>query len=124
MSLDPALRARIESVLSANPVVLFLKGTPEAPQCGFSAKTAAAMDATGATYAHVNVLADPDIRDGRSALRFACRSGNMLLTRGDSPCQRCVMLLIGRNRGVRQRLVTWSRDDIGGDLRDSSGSDW
>ena len=42
MSLDPALRARIESVLSANPVVLFLKGTPEAPQCGFSAKTAAA----------------------------------------------------------------------------------
>ena len=64
MSLDPALRARIESVLSANPVVLFLKGTPEAPQCGFSAKTAAAMDATGATYAHVNVLADPDIRDG------------------------------------------------------------
>ena len=64
MSLDPALRARIESVLSANPVVLFLKGTPEAPQCGFSAKTAAALDATGATYAHVNVLADPEIRDG------------------------------------------------------------
>ncbi|MDE2406928.1 MAG: Grx4 family monothiol glutaredoxin [Xanthomonadaceae bacterium] len=64
MSLDPALRARIESVLSANPVVLFLKGTPDAPQCGFSAKTAAAMDATGADYAHVNVLADPEIRDG------------------------------------------------------------
>jgi monothiol glutaredoxin len=64
MSLDPALRARIESVLSANPVVLFLKGTPEAPQCGFSAKTAAALDATGASYAHVNVLADPEIRDG------------------------------------------------------------
>ena len=64
MSLDHALRARIESVLSANPVVLFLKGTPEAPQCGFSAKTAAALDATGASYAHVNVLADPEIRDG------------------------------------------------------------
>ena len=64
MSLDPTLRARIESVLSANPVVLFLKGTPEAPQCGFSAKTAAALDATGASYAHVNVLADPEIRDG------------------------------------------------------------
>ena len=64
MSLDPALRARIESVLSANPVVLFLKGTPDAPQCGFSAKTAAAMDATGAAYAHVNVLADAEIREG------------------------------------------------------------
>ncbi len=64
MSLDPALRARIESILTANPVVLFLKGTPEAPQCGFSAKTAAALDATGADYAHVNVLADPEIREG------------------------------------------------------------
>jgi len=67
MSLDPALRARIESILSANPVVLFLKGSPEAPQCGFSAKTAAAMDATGADYAHVNVLADPEIREGIKA---------------------------------------------------------
>lgn len=64
MSLDPALRARIDSVLAANPVVLFLKGTPDAPQCGFSAKTAAAMDATGADYAHVNVLADAEIREG------------------------------------------------------------
>jgi len=64
MSLDPALRARIETVLSANPVVLFLKGTPSAPQCGFSARAVAALDATGATYAHVNVLADPEIREG------------------------------------------------------------
>ncbi len=64
MSLDPALRARIESVLAANPIVLFLKGTPDAPQCGFSAKTVAALDATGASYAHVNVLADPEIREG------------------------------------------------------------
>lgn len=64
MSLDPALRSRIETLLAANPVVLFLKGTPDAPQCGFSAKTAAAMDSTGASYAHVNVLADPEIREG------------------------------------------------------------
>ena len=64
MSLDPALRARIETVLSANPVVLFLKGTPNAPQCGFSARAVAALDAAGATYAHVNVLADPEIREG------------------------------------------------------------
>ena len=67
MSLDPALRARIDALLAANPVVLFLKGTPDAPQCGFSAKTAAAMDATGADYAHVNVLADPEIREGIKA---------------------------------------------------------
>jgi len=64
MSLDPALRARIDALLAANPVVLFLKGTPDAPQCGFSAKAVGALDAAGATYAHVNVLADADIREG------------------------------------------------------------
>ena len=64
MSLDPALRARIDDLLAANPVVLFLKGTPDAPQCGFSAKAVGALDAAGATYAHVNVLADADIREG------------------------------------------------------------
>lgn len=64
MSLDPALRARIDALLAANPVVLFMKGSPDAPQCGFSAKAVGALDATGATYAHVNVLADPEIREG------------------------------------------------------------
>ena len=67
MSLDPALRARIESLLAANPVVLFMKGEPRAPQCGFSSKAVAALDATGATYAHVDVLADPEIREGIKA---------------------------------------------------------
>ncbi|GAB1408627.1 Grx4 family monothiol glutaredoxin [Thermomonas brevis] len=67
MSLDPALRARIDTLLAANPVVLFLKGTPDAPQCGFSAKAVAALDSAGAQYAHVNVLADPAIREGIKA---------------------------------------------------------
>ena len=67
MSLDPALRARIESLLAANPVVLFMKGSPDAPQCGFSAKAVAALAATGADYAHVDVLADPEIREGIKA---------------------------------------------------------
>jgi len=67
MSLDPALRARIESLLATNPVVLFMKGEPRAPQCGFSAKAVGALDATGARYAHVDVLADPEIREGIKA---------------------------------------------------------
>lgn len=67
MSLDPALRARIESLLAANPVVLFMKGSPRAPQCGFSAKAVAALEATGARYAHIDVLADPEIREGIKA---------------------------------------------------------
>ena len=67
MSLDPALRARIDALLAANPVVLFMKGSPDAPQCGFSAKAVGALDAAGATYAHVDVLADPEIREGIKA---------------------------------------------------------
>ncbi|MGY0799946.1 Grx4 family monothiol glutaredoxin [Lysobacter sp. A286] len=64
MSLDPALRSRIEQLLSTNNVVLFMKGEPNAPQCGFSAKAVGALGATGVAYQHVDVLSDPDIREG------------------------------------------------------------
>ncbi len=67
MSLDPALRARIDSLLAANPVVLFMKGNPRAPACGFSSKAVGALDAAGAAYAHVDVLQDPEIREGIKA---------------------------------------------------------
>ena len=64
MSLDPALRSRIESLLQSNRVVLFMKGEPRAPQCGFSAKAVGALSSLDIDYAHVDVLADPEIRDG------------------------------------------------------------
>lgn len=64
MSLDLALRSRIESLLQSNRVVLFMKGDPGAPQCGFSAKAVAALSSLDVDYAHVNVLADPEIREG------------------------------------------------------------
>jgi monothiol glutaredoxin len=67
MSLDPALRARIESLLAAHPVVLFMKGNPDAPACGFSAKAVGALAAAGAPYAHVAGLSDPEIREGIKA---------------------------------------------------------
>ncbi len=67
MSLDPALRTRIETLLAANPVVLFMKGEPRAPQCGFSAKAISALDATGVPYMHVDVLSDSEIREGIKA---------------------------------------------------------
>ena len=68
MSLDPALRARIDALLAANQVVLFMKGEPRAPQCGFSAKAAGALAAIGLDdYAHVDVLSDPEIREGIKA---------------------------------------------------------
>jgi monothiol glutaredoxin len=67
MSLDPALRSRIESLLQANRVVLFMKGQPGMPQCGFSAKAIGVLEDLGVDYAHVNVLADQDIREGIKA---------------------------------------------------------
>ena len=67
MSLDPALHARIQSLLDTNRVVLFMKGAPGAPQCGFSAKAIRALGDVGVEYAHVDVLADPEIREGIKA---------------------------------------------------------
>ena len=64
MSLDPALRERIESILKANRVVLFMKGQPTMPQCGFSAKSVGTLMDLGVEFAHVNVLADNEIREG------------------------------------------------------------
>ena len=67
MSLDPALRSRIDSILNANRVVLFMKGQPSMPQCGFSAKAVGALQDLGVEFAHVNVLADQEIREGIKA---------------------------------------------------------
>lgn len=67
MSLDPAVRARIDALLQANRVVLFMKGVPGAPQCGFSAKATGILDGLGVTYQGVNVLADGEIREGIKA---------------------------------------------------------
>jgi monothiol glutaredoxin len=67
MSLDSALRSRIESILNANRVVLFMKGQPSMPQCGFSAKAVGALQDLGVEFDHVNVLADAEIREGIKA---------------------------------------------------------
>ena len=54
---------RIKSQISAQPVVLFMKGTPDFPQCGFSAQTVAALKAVGANFHAVNIFEDPELRD-------------------------------------------------------------
>ncbi len=54
---------RIKSTIDSNSIVLFMKGTPQFPMCGFSMRTAQALQASGAAaYAHVNVLEDPEVR--------------------------------------------------------------
>src|SRR5689334_17330178 len=62
------LREAIESAISEHEVILFMKGTPEAPACGFSARTAAALQSLEVPFAAVDVLPDPRIRQELSAL--------------------------------------------------------
>ena len=52
---------RIKQQVEGNPVIVYMKGTPQFPQCGFSARTAEALKACGERFAYVNVLADPEI---------------------------------------------------------------
>ncbi len=68
---DPAtnpMREAIQSAISENPVLLFMKGTPEQPMCGFSARTVAILQSLGKPFAAVDVLPDPRIRQELSAL--------------------------------------------------------
>jgi monothiol glutaredoxin len=62
------LRDAISEAIQENRVILFMKGTPEMPACGFSARTVAAIQATGAPFAAVDILPDPRIRQELSAL--------------------------------------------------------
>jgi len=56
--------ARIAEIVGKNDVVLFMKGTPLFPQCGFSSRAIAILDRLGAAYETVDVLQDPEIRQG------------------------------------------------------------
>ncbi|HEY1991030.1 MAG TPA: Grx4 family monothiol glutaredoxin [Gammaproteobacteria bacterium] len=53
---------RIKQEIESKPVVLFMKGTPDFPQCGFSARTSQVLKTLGVEFGHVNVLAEPEVR--------------------------------------------------------------
>lgn len=52
---------RIKQAVDSNPIVIFMKGTPQMPMCGYSSRTAQVLQACEVEFAHVNVLADPEI---------------------------------------------------------------
>ncbi len=54
----------IKSQLEENPIILYMKGTPQAPQCGFSARTVQAVMACGERFAFVNILDNDELREG------------------------------------------------------------
>lgn len=60
---DP-IQQKIKDLVEKNPVVIFMKGTPEMPQCGFSAQSIQCLKAAGAPITAINILEDPAIRQG------------------------------------------------------------
>jgi monothiol glutaredoxin len=62
------IREFIENAIAENPVMLFMKGSPEQPACGFSARTAACLNALGVRYAALDILPDQRIREELSGL--------------------------------------------------------
>jgi monothiol glutaredoxin len=62
------IRDFLQQAIDENRVMLFMKGTPNAPACGFSARTAGALNALGVQYAALDILPDPRIREELSGL--------------------------------------------------------
>ena len=62
--MEQTLKDRIESTLSATPVVLFMKGTRNFPQCGFSAKVVGILKERAVEFRDVNILTAPELRQG------------------------------------------------------------
>src|ERR671918_1699730 len=62
------IRAFLEQAIQENTVMLFMKGTPDQPACGFSMRTSAALNSLGVKYAALDILPDPRIRQELSAI--------------------------------------------------------
>ncbi len=60
--MSDAIESTIRQQLADNPIILFMKGSPQAPQCGFSAQTVQCLMACGERFAYVDVLSNPEIR--------------------------------------------------------------
>ena len=56
------INERIKNAVESNPIVVFMKGSPQFPQCGFSMRTVEALKACGAEFHHIDILAEPEFR--------------------------------------------------------------
>jgi monothiol glutaredoxin len=62
--MDDTVKTKIENAINSKPVLLFMKGTPEAPMCGFSAGVVQVLNRIGVDYGSFNILADESVRQG------------------------------------------------------------
>src|SRR3954466_10878494 len=68
MTSENAIHTAIEQAIGEHELILFMKGTPEQPRCGFSARTVAVLESLGTPFAAVDILPDPRIRQELSAI--------------------------------------------------------
>ena len=61
------VKSRIDEKVKNNKIMVYMKGTPDFPQCGFSAQTAGALRALKASYRHVNIFEEPQLREALKA---------------------------------------------------------
>lgn len=66
--METEMRDHLQKLIAEHPVILFMKGTPETPACGFSARTSAVLNELDAKYAAVDILPDPRIRQELSTI--------------------------------------------------------
>ena len=78
------VQARIQGLVDANPVLLFMKGSPLFPQCGFSSRAVAILNHLGVQFESVDVLQDQGVRQGIKAFRTGRRSRSSMLTANSS----------------------------------------
>jgi monothiol glutaredoxin len=64
LEVDVTIKDKIQEQISGANIVLYMKGSPQMPQCGFSARVTQLLNACGATFASYDVLADPELRQG------------------------------------------------------------
>ena len=64
--------AKIKDQIANNKIILYMKGSPEMPQCGFSARAVQALKDCGEKFAFVNILENPDIRQARLSCEYLC----------------------------------------------------
>jgi len=62
-----SVQEKIQQTISENPVVLYMKGTADFPQCGFSGRSVQILNACGVEFVSIDVLSDPEVREGIKA---------------------------------------------------------
>jgi monothiol glutaredoxin len=71
------IRKFLENAIAENEVMLFMKGTPDQPRCGFSMRTSGALNALGVRYAAMDILPDPRIREELSEISEMYETGEL-----------------------------------------------